>query len=175
MTQADPAATTHSLTELPEGSKLRAVTAVPAEVAGRSALRVELTEVVTLEGKPGVDYVDMPTFVIIPASFTNGTIEVNILSRPTARDPPTPGPSPASPTASRPMATALRRSTCDPSTERRRIRLAHVTSVPFSTSPTPTGSSTGCASSTRRGTTKRGRTSVPTNGSHSSSTSTTPV
>ena len=29
MTQADPAATTHSLTELPEGSKLRAVTAVP--------------------------------------------------------------------------------------------------------------------------------------------------
>jgi hypothetical protein len=34
-----------------------------------------------LEAKPGVDYVDMPTFVIIPASFTNGTIEVNILSR----------------------------------------------------------------------------------------------
>ena len=33
------------------------------------------------EGKPGVDYVDMPTFVIIPADFTNGTIEVNILSR----------------------------------------------------------------------------------------------
>jgi hypothetical protein len=81
MTQTDPAAATHSLTELPEGSKLRAVTAVPAEVAGRSALRVELTDAVTLEGRPGVDYVDMPTFVIIPASFTNGTIEVNILSR----------------------------------------------------------------------------------------------
>ena len=64
MTQGDPAATIHSLTELPEGCKLRAVTAVPAEVAGRRALRV-----------------DMPTFVIIPASFTNGTIEVNILSR----------------------------------------------------------------------------------------------
>ena len=45
------------------------------------ALRVELTDAVTLEGKPGVDYVDMPTFVIIPASLTNGTIEVNILSR----------------------------------------------------------------------------------------------
>jgi hypothetical protein len=81
MTRADPAAMTHSLIELPEGSKLRAVTAVPAEVAGRRALRVELTDAVTLEGKPGVDYVDMPTFVIIPASFTNGTIEVNILSR----------------------------------------------------------------------------------------------
>jgi hypothetical protein len=87
MTQADPAATTHSLTELPEGTKLRAVTAVPAEVAGRRALRVELTDAVTLEGKPGVDYVDMPTFVIIPASFTNGTIEVNILSRLNGRGP----------------------------------------------------------------------------------------
>jgi hypothetical protein len=60
MTQTDPAATTHSMTELPEGSTLRAVTAVPAEVAGRRALRVELTDAVTLEGKPGVDYVDMP-------------------------------------------------------------------------------------------------------------------
>ena len=34
----------------------------------------------------------MPTFVIIPASFINGAIEVDILSRLTARDPPTPGP-----------------------------------------------------------------------------------
>ena len=52
MTQADPAATTYSLSELPAGSKLRAVTAVPAEVAGRRALRVELTDAVTLEIKP---------------------------------------------------------------------------------------------------------------------------
>jgi hypothetical protein len=81
MAQPDPAATTYGLTELPEGSKLRSVTAVPAEVARRRALRVELTDAVTLKGKPGVDYVDMPTFVIIPGSFTNGTIEVNILSR----------------------------------------------------------------------------------------------
>jgi hypothetical protein len=65
MTRADAAATTHSLTKLPEGSKLHAVTAVPAEVAGRRALRVELTEAVTLEGRPGVDYVDMPTFVFV--------------------------------------------------------------------------------------------------------------
>jgi hypothetical protein len=81
MTQSDPAAAMHGLTELPAGSKLRSVTAVPAEVAGCRALRVELTDAVTLEGKPGVDYVDMPTFVIIPASFANGTIEVDILSR----------------------------------------------------------------------------------------------
>ena len=87
MTQADPAAASHSLSELPEGSKLRAVTAIPAEVAGRRAMRIELTDAVTNEGKPGVDYVDMPTFVIIPASFTNGTIEVNILSRLNGRGP----------------------------------------------------------------------------------------
>jgi hypothetical protein len=53
----------HDLTELPEGSELRSVTAVPTEVSGRRALRVELTNTVTLHGKPGVDYVDMPTFI----------------------------------------------------------------------------------------------------------------
>jgi hypothetical protein len=50
------------------------------EVAGRRALRVELTDAVTLEGRPGVDCVDMPTFVIIPATFTNGTVEVDTAS-----------------------------------------------------------------------------------------------
>jgi hypothetical protein len=75
------ASTTHDLTKLPDGSELRSVTAVPTHVAGRRAVRVELTDAITLHGKPGVDYVDMPTFVIIPASFENGTIEVDILSR----------------------------------------------------------------------------------------------
>jgi hypothetical protein len=75
------APTRHDLTKLPEGSELRSVTAVPADVSGRRALRVELTDAVTLQGKPGVDYVDMPTFLIIPASFENGTIVVDILSR----------------------------------------------------------------------------------------------
>jgi hypothetical protein len=39
MTQAHPATTTHSLIELPEGSKLRAVTAIPPRLptAGRCA------------------------------------------------------------------------------------------------------------------------------------------
>ncbi len=81
MQQPHRVSMTHDLTELPEGSQLRSVTAAPAEVAGRRAVRVELTDAVTLEGKPGVDYVDMPTFVIIPATFENGTIEVDILSR----------------------------------------------------------------------------------------------
>ncbi len=73
--------TSHELDQLPQGSILRSVTATPADVAGRKALRVELTDAVTFHGKPGVDYVDKPTFVIIPASLTAGMIEVDILSR----------------------------------------------------------------------------------------------
>jgi len=61
------------------------------------ALRVELTDEVTLQGKPGVDYVDMPTFVIIPADFNNDTIEVDILSRLNGKGPQTLGHSPESP------------------------------------------------------------------------------
>lgn len=74
MQHPDRAPTTYDLTTLPEGSQLRSVTAVPTEVSGRGALRVELTDAVTLHGKPGIDYVDMPTFVIIPASSVNGTM-----------------------------------------------------------------------------------------------------
>jgi hypothetical protein len=81
MPDQDRAQTAYELAELPEESTLRSVTAVPADIAGRRALRVELTDEVTLQGKAGVDYVDMPTFVIIPADFKNGTIEVDILSR----------------------------------------------------------------------------------------------
>jgi len=73
--------TAHDLGELPKGSTLRSVTAVPATIADRVALRVELTDSVTFDGRPGVDYVDKPTFVIIPAAFINGSIEVDILSR----------------------------------------------------------------------------------------------
>ena len=50
-------------------------------MAGRRALRVELTDKITFDGRPGVDYVDQPTFLVLPAQFTNGTIEVDILSR----------------------------------------------------------------------------------------------
>ena len=32
------------------------------------------------KGQPGLD-VDMPTFVVIPTNFKNGTIEVEILGR----------------------------------------------------------------------------------------------
>ena len=69
------------LGELPEGATLRSVTAGASEAAGRRALRVELTDEVTFSGSPGVDYVDQPTFVVLPVQFTSGTIEVDVLSR----------------------------------------------------------------------------------------------
>ncbi|MGO4858518.1 hypothetical protein [Arthrobacter sp. 2MCAF14] len=78
---SSPVIASFSLAELPERATLHSVTAAPVEIAGRTALRVELTDAVTLTGTPGVDYIDMPTFVAIPADFTNGIIEVDILSR----------------------------------------------------------------------------------------------
>jgi hypothetical protein len=76
------------LEELPPNAQLRSVTAVSAEVAGRRALRVQLTDAVARDGVPDVDYHDAPTFVLIPVDFENGTIEVDVLGRltPTAPD-----------------------------------------------------------------------------------------
>ncbi|UTT71245.1 DUF1080 domain-containing protein [Arthrobacter sp. DNA4] len=74
------------LNELPVGASLRSVTAQPSEVAGRKALRVALTGEAAA-GVPGVDYIDQPTFVLLPVEFQNGVIEVDILSRLTADAP----------------------------------------------------------------------------------------
>lgn len=71
---------TYDLTTLPEGAELRSVVATPATRDGRQVLRVSLTDEVTLHGAPGVDYVDQPTFVILPVPFENGTLEVDVCS-----------------------------------------------------------------------------------------------
>jgi hypothetical protein len=71
----------YGLDELPAGATPHTVTAVPAVYKGRKALKVEFTEA-TNKGPPGVDLLfDMPTFVLIPMKFKNGTIEVDILGR----------------------------------------------------------------------------------------------
>lgn len=72
---------THALNAFPEDAALHSVTAQPVHVAGRDALRVELLDEITAVGIPGVDYIDRPTFVRIPAVFRTGTIEVDVLSR----------------------------------------------------------------------------------------------
>lgn len=72
---------THPLTDLPVGAVAHGVTARPAEIDGRQTVRVELPDDVSLHGRPGIDYVDRPTFLIIPATFTSGTISVDVWSR----------------------------------------------------------------------------------------------
>jgi len=69
----------YNLHEVPAGATLHKVTAAPAEYKGRKALKVEFTEAANKE-RPGVGG-DMPTFVLIPTNFKNGTIEVDILGR----------------------------------------------------------------------------------------------
>ena len=71
---------TYDLTTLPEGAELRSVVATPATLDGRQVLRVSLTDEVTVNGVAGVDYVDQPTFVILPVPFENGTLEVDVCS-----------------------------------------------------------------------------------------------
>lgn len=82
-----PEVTVHDLVTLPEGAEPNDVTAAPADIAGRQAVRVALTEEAA-DGEPGVDYVDMPTFLAIPADLTDGTLEVDVLSRLNATAPP---------------------------------------------------------------------------------------
>ena len=48
----------YDLMPLPEGAELRSVVATPATLDGRQVLRVSLTDEVTVNGVPGVDYVD---------------------------------------------------------------------------------------------------------------------
>jgi hypothetical protein len=70
----------HQLRSLPDGALLKSVSAIPATVAGVQALRVTLTDETTA-GTPNVDFIDMPTFALLPVQFRNGTLSVDILSR----------------------------------------------------------------------------------------------
>lgn len=80
-------AETYDLSTLPPGATPHRVTAVPTDYKGRKALKVELTEA-AMRGQPGVDFGDTDTFVMIPVSFRNGTIEVDVLGRLRADAPP---------------------------------------------------------------------------------------
>ncbi len=80
-------AETRDLATLPAGAELHRVTAMPVEYKGRKALKIELTEAVR-SGRPGIDFGDTDTFVKMPGSFRNGTIEVDVLGRLTSTAPP---------------------------------------------------------------------------------------
>lgn len=70
-----------SLTQLPVAATLHSVDAVPTTIAGRAALRVQLTADVVADGIPGIDFIDAPTFVMLPVEFSEGVIEFDLLSR----------------------------------------------------------------------------------------------
>lgn len=70
--------TVYAFDALPEGASLRSVAAEPSRAAGRAALRVSLTEAVRRLGAPGVDFVDQPTFVVLPIDLAAGRLDVDI-------------------------------------------------------------------------------------------------
>ncbi len=76
-----PGGIAHALDKMPTGAIRRSVTAAPGHAADRDSLRVSLIDEVARNGRLGVDFGDQPTFVIIPAYFITGVIEVDILSR----------------------------------------------------------------------------------------------
>jgi Domain of Unknown Function (DUF1080) len=68
------------LDEVPTGSVENSVIVEPHIIEGRQAVRVTLTEAART-GVEGIAYIDMPTFLILPIKFSNGTISVDIRSR----------------------------------------------------------------------------------------------
>ena len=76
----------YDLHELPAGATLHKVSSALVDYKGRNALKVEMTEAAA-KAQLGVAF-DMPTFVLIPGSFKNGTIEVDILGRLNGKGPP---------------------------------------------------------------------------------------
>lgn len=68
------------LTALPSGATCHGVTADEVHMGGRTCMRVTLSPQASA-GVAGVDYIDMPTFLRVPAGFRNGSISVEIFSR----------------------------------------------------------------------------------------------
>lgn len=67
------------LADIPAGAVARGVTAKPDMIDGRPALRLALDEP-TRAGEPGIDFVDRPTFLILPVTAAAGRIAVSIRS-----------------------------------------------------------------------------------------------
>lgn len=66
------------LDEVPRGSVARSVSAVADRHDGLESLRLRLDGEVEWNGVAGVDYVDQPTFLVLPVRFTTGRIEVSV-------------------------------------------------------------------------------------------------
>lgn len=71
---------TYDLAMVPEGARSLSVTASPNIMGERQTLCITLTDEAS-KGKPNVDFVDMPTFLMIPSEFKNGTISIDLFSK----------------------------------------------------------------------------------------------
>jgi hypothetical protein len=69
----------YPLQDLPQGAIANKVTAAPAH-HGRPCLRLAL-DAASRAGKPGEDYVDQPSFLLLPDILENGSIEVDLCAR----------------------------------------------------------------------------------------------
>lgn len=63
---------------VPDGAVARSVTAVPERHDGVDAVRLRLEETIECHGVAGVDYIDQPTFLVLPVRFATGQIEVSV-------------------------------------------------------------------------------------------------
>jgi hypothetical protein len=69
----------HNLQSLPDGARANKVDAAPA-LLDRPCLRLAL-DAASRAGKPGVDYVDQPSFLLLPRVVENATVEVDVRAR----------------------------------------------------------------------------------------------
>ena len=69
----------HSLQDLPKGAVANKIEVAPA-YHGRPCLRLAL-DAASRAGKPGVDYVDQPSFLLLPEVMENGAVEVDLCAR----------------------------------------------------------------------------------------------
>ena len=69
----------YTLHDLPKGAVANKVEIATAH-HGRPCLRLAL-HAASRAGKPGVDYVDQPSFMLLPEVMTDGAIEVEVCAR----------------------------------------------------------------------------------------------
>lgn len=69
----------HFLQDLPKGAFANKIEVAPAH-HGRPCLRLAL-DAASRAGKPGVDYVDQPSFLLLPEVTENGAVEVDLCAR----------------------------------------------------------------------------------------------
>lgn len=75
-----------SLADIPVGATARSVDVRSEVIDDRPSLRVALSAKAAA-GEAGVDFIDQPTFVVLPIEFRDGRIEVDIRSRITSDAP----------------------------------------------------------------------------------------